>query len=57
MEWSEYVKPVSGTESCEKHHIIYIISGTLASRMKNGKKEEFRAGEMGIILPAMTDGQ
>jgi hypothetical protein len=50
-KWSEHVKPVAGTDSCEKHHLVYIISGTLATRMKDGKEEEFSAGEMGVIPP------
>ena len=50
-KWSEHVKPVLKTESCEKHHLIYMISGRLASRMNDGKEEEFGAEEIGEIPP------
>ena len=39
-KWSEYLKPVVKTESCEKHHLLYVISGKLAARMNDGKEEE-----------------
>ncbi|SRR6266404_1719336 len=50
-KWSEHLRPVVQTESCEKHHLIYMVSGKLASRMHDGKEEEFAAGEVGEIPP------
>jgi hypothetical protein len=50
-KWSEHVKPVAGTENCEKHHLLYMISGKLVSCMTDGKEEEFEAGEVGEIPP------
>jgi quercetin dioxygenase-like cupin family protein len=49
--WSEHTKPVAKTESCEKHHLVFIISGRLASKMNDGKVEEFGPGEIGVIPP------
>jgi len=34
--WSEHVKPVAGTESCEAPRFQYHVSGRLAIRMDDG---------------------
>lgn len=54
-QWSKHIKPLVGGESCQQHHLIYVLSGKLASRMENGKEEEFIQGEVGII-PSGHDG-
>jgi len=40
--WSNDVKPLAGTESCEAPHFQYHVSGQLAIRMDDGN--EFIAG-------------
>ncbi|WP_427007882.1 cupin domain-containing protein [Pseudarthrobacter sp. H2] len=40
--WSNDVKPIAGTESCEAPHFQYHVSGRLAIRMDDGT--EFVAG-------------
>jgi quercetin dioxygenase-like cupin family protein len=40
--WSEHVKPIAGTDSCEAPHFQYHVSGRLAIRMDDGT--EFIAG-------------
>jgi len=50
-KWSKHIKPVVKTESCEKHHLIYIISGNVAAQMNGGNVEEFGMGEMAEIPP------
>ncbi len=40
--WSNDVKPLAGTDSCEAPHFQYHVSGRLAIRMDDGK--EFIAG-------------
>src|SRR3954454_18040809 len=40
--WSNDVKPIAGTESCEAPHFQYHVSGRLAVRMDDGT--EFIAG-------------
>jgi quercetin dioxygenase-like cupin family protein len=40
--WSEHVKPIAGTVSCEAPHFQYHVSGRLAIRMDDGT--EFVAG-------------
>jgi quercetin dioxygenase-like cupin family protein len=34
--WSECVKPVAGTDSCQTHHIGYVMSGRLHVEMDGG---------------------
>jgi ethanolamine utilization protein EutQ (cupin superfamily) len=53
--WSEDVKPVAKTESCQVDHLIYIISGRLHVRMDDGKEEEFNPGDM-VSIPPGHDG-
>ena len=49
--WSIDLKPVQKTESCQKHHLLYMISGTLRSRMKDGQEVEFGPGDIAVIPP------
>ena len=49
--WSKDLRPAGGTESCQVHHIIYVVSGRLKVRMDSGKEDEFGPGDMGSIPP------
>lgn len=52
--WSNDVKPIAGTASCEAPHFQYHISGRLAVRMDNG--QEFIAGPGDVTsLPSGHD--
>lgn len=50
-QWSKHLKPVAKTESCQKDHLLYVISGRLGTRMNDGKEEEFGPGELGSVPP------
>jgi len=50
-QWSKHLKPIQKTESCQKDHILYVISGRLAVRMNDGKEEVFGPGDVGSIPP------
>ena len=50
-QWSKHIKPIMGGESCQQHHVVYILSGKLASRMDDGTELEFAEGEAGVIPP------
>jgi quercetin dioxygenase-like cupin family protein len=50
-QWSKHLKPVVKTESCQKHHLLYMISGRLLVRMDNGKEKEYGPGDVGVIPP------
>jgi uncharacterized cupin superfamily protein len=49
--WSESVKPIAKTDSCQVHHILNIISGRIAVRMDDGSTAEFGPGDVGVIPP------
>ena len=49
--WSECVKPVVGTESCQTHHLGYAISGHMHVVMDDGTELEIGPGEAMQIPP------
>ena len=52
--WSEAVKPIAGTDSCQAHHTIYIVSGRMGVRMDDGSEHEIGPGDVAVI-PAGHD--
>jgi hypothetical protein len=50
-KWSESVKPIAGTNSCEVAHMGYMVSGRMMIRMDDGSQQEFRPGDVGVISP------
>jgi mannose-6-phosphate isomerase-like protein (cupin superfamily) len=49
--WSESVKPIAKTDSCESSHFIYQLSGTVRIRMDDGTEFDCRAGDVCLIPP------
>jgi hypothetical protein len=49
--WSEAVKPMAGTESCQTHHVGYAMAGHLHVRMDDGVEQDIRAGDAYNIPP------
>ena len=49
--WSEHVKPIVGTESCQVHHIGYVVSGRLRVEMTDGASLEVMGGDAFEIPP------
>jgi quercetin dioxygenase-like cupin family protein len=49
--WSECIKPVAGTDSCQVDHIGYVISGRLHVMHEDGSETDLRAGEVYRIAP------
>jgi hypothetical protein len=49
--WSTSVKPIAKTDSCNVHHVGYLLSGTLGVASDDGIAAEIRAGEAYEILP------
>lgn len=47
--WSESVKPIAKTDSCQVQHVLYLVSGKLAVRMDDGSTTEYAAGDVGMI--------
>ncbi|MGK2939603.1 MAG: cupin domain-containing protein [Solirubrobacteraceae bacterium] len=53
--WSNDVKPIAGTHSCEAPHFQYHVSGRLAIRMDDGEELIIGPGEVSS-LPSGHDG-
>jgi len=49
--WSECVKPVAGTESCQARHLGVVQSGTLRVAHEDGSEVDLRPGEAYAIEP------
>ena len=49
--WSEHVKAMAGTESCQTPHRGYLVSGRLGARMEDGTEMEFGPGDVYEIPP------
>jgi len=52
--WSESIKPIAKTESCQVPHLLSLVSGRLAVRLDDGSMTEFGPGDVGVI-PAGHD--
>jgi hypothetical protein len=50
-KWSECVKPIAGTESCEVAHLGFVVSGRMHIRMDDGQEGEMAAGDVMMIQP------
>jgi ethanolamine utilization protein EutQ (cupin superfamily) len=53
--WSESLRPIVGTESCQVEHLGYVLSGHLRTRMDDGTELEAEPGDV-IYIPAGHDG-
>jgi mannose-6-phosphate isomerase-like protein (cupin superfamily) len=49
--WSEHIKPIAKTESCQAAHLGYFITGRMKVAMDDGEEMEFGPGDFGIIPP------
>jgi ethanolamine utilization protein EutQ (cupin superfamily) len=49
FRWSESMKSIAKTDSCQIHHLMYIVSGRLGVRMNDGSTTEFGPGDVGDI--------
>src|SRR5262245_55452244 len=50
-KWSECIKPVVGTESCQVRHVGVAQSGKIHIAHEDGTEAEIRAGEAYVIEP------
>jgi len=50
-KWSENVKPIAGTDSCQALHVGYIVSGRMAVVMDDGTQAEAGPGDVVHIEP------
>ena len=49
--WSESVKPIAKTDSCQAHHVGYILSGRLHVKTEDGGEAELGPGEAYEVQP------
>jgi quercetin dioxygenase-like cupin family protein len=49
--WSEHVKPIAGTDSCQANHVLYCISGRMGIAMNDGSEAEIGPGDVVAIAP------
>ena len=57
--WSECIKPVAGTESCQNSHVGYAVSGQITVRLSDGTQRSISPGQSYTIPPghdAWVDG-
>ena len=50
-KWSECVKPIAGTRSCEVSHLGVVQSGRMHVRMDDGQGSEMGPGDLFAIPP------
>jgi hypothetical protein len=50
-KWSECVKPVAGTDSCQLRHVGVVQSGRLVVKHEDGTEGEVGAGDAYVIEP------
>jgi quercetin dioxygenase-like cupin family protein len=49
--WSENVKPIAGTDTCQVLHTGYHVSGRLHVRLEDGTEKEYGPGDAYVIPP------
>jgi quercetin dioxygenase-like cupin family protein len=49
--WSEHVKPLSGTETCQVEHIGYVLQGRMGLHFDDGTDMEVSAGDFFVMPP------
>jgi len=49
--WSENVRPIAGTDSCQVSHLGYVVSGRMRVTMDGGQAHEIGAGDVVAIPP------
>jgi uncharacterized cupin superfamily protein len=50
-QWSECVKPLAETDSCEVQHTGYVVAGRMKVVMDDGSEQEIRSGDIYVIRP------
>jgi hypothetical protein len=54
--WSNNIKPIAGTDSCQADHFGYVISGRMRVFMNDGAEGEIGAGDV-IVIPPGHDAE
>src|SRR4051795_1470960 len=54
--WSQNVKPIAGTDSCQTYHLGYVLSGRMKVAMSEGNEKEVGGGDV-IVIPPGHDAE
>ena len=49
--WSEHVKPLAGTDSCQVHHVGIVLEGSMIVQMDGGEQLEVKPGDVFDMPP------
>jgi len=49
--WSDHVKPIAQTESCQAAHTGYFVSGRMVVRTDDGEEMEYGPGDFAVMAP------
>jgi hypothetical protein len=49
--WSEHVRPIAGTDSCQSPHFLYVVSGRMRIAMNDGTEGEAGPDEIVRVEP------
>ncbi|GAA2755858.1 cupin domain-containing protein [Actinopolymorpha rutila] len=49
--WSEHVRPLAGTTTCQSPHMFYVVSGRMHFLMDDGAEGDVGANEVARIEP------
>ena len=52
--WSEHVKPIAGTDSCQAAHTGYFVSGRMKVVMDDGEEIEYGPGDFAVNAARVT---
>jgi hypothetical protein len=50
-QWSECIKPVAGTDSCQLRHVGVVQAGRMRVSHDDGTEQDLQAGEAYVIEP------
>lgn len=50
-KWSQSVKPIAKTDSCQVAHTLYCVSGRMHVKMDDGTETEIGPGDVATITP------
>ena len=49
--WSQHVKPIVGTDSCQAAHTGYVLEGRMIVKMDDGSQTEYGPGDFFFMPP------
>lgn len=50
-KWSDDMKPIAGTDTCQGHHIGYVLAGSMHIESDDGSGCDMHAGDVFNIAP------